>query len=84
MITILQSKKSHYSYNRHCPYTSLTHENIEKGLRMAKEYADNHPEQPPLITINAWNEWPESSYLMPDDLYGYGYLETVKRVFGKK
>ena len=40
-----------------------------------------HPGQPPLITINSWNEWTESSYLEPDDLYGYGYLEAVKRVF---
>ena len=56
-------------------------ENIEKALRKAKEYADRHPEQPPLITINSWNEWTESSYLEPDDLYGYGYLEAIRRVF---
>ena len=56
-------------------------ENIEKALREAKEYADRHPEQPPLITINSWNEWTESSYLEPDDLYGYGYLEAIRRVF---
>ena len=59
-----------------------TPENIEKALIMAKEYADAHPGQHPLITVNAWNEWPESSYLMPDSLYGYGYLEAVRRVFG--
>ena len=27
--------------------------NIEKALRMAKAYADSHPDQPPLITINS-------------------------------
>lgn len=58
-----------------------TPENIEKGLRMAKEYIDGHPEQKPLITINSWNEWTETSYLEPDDLYGYGYLEAIKKVF---
>ena len=58
-----------------------TPEQIERALRMAKDYADRHPGQPPLITINSWNEWTESSYLEPDDLYGYGYLEAVKRVF---
>lgn len=30
-------------------------ENIEQVLRMAKEYADAHPGQPPLVTINSWN-----------------------------
>ncbi len=49
-------------------------------LSKAKEYADSHPEQPKLITINAWNEWVEGSYLLPDMLNGYGYLEAVKRV----
>ena len=55
---------------------------VEKALRMAKAYADRHPEQPRLITVNSWNEWTETSYLQPDDLYGYGYLDAVKRVFG--
>lgn len=55
-------------------------ENFEKLLRLAKEYVDTHNIQP-LITINSWNEWTETSYLEPDDMYGYGYLEAVKRVF---
>ena len=58
-----------------------TPEAIEKALRAAKDYADRHPELPPLITINSWNEWTETSYLEPDDLYGYGYLEAIRRVF---
>ena len=49
-------------------------------LSKAKKYADNHPGQPNLITINAWNEWVEGSYLLPDMLNGFGYLEAVKEV----
>ncbi len=60
---------------------NCTPENIEKALRLAKAYADCHPEQPPLITVNSWNEWTETSYLEPDDLYGYGYLDAIRRVF---
>ena len=59
---------------------NATPNNIEKAIRLAKKYADNHPEQPPLITINSWNEWTETSYLQPDDLYGYGYLEAIRTV----
>lgn len=59
-----------------------TPENVEKALEMAKKYVDNHPNQTPLITINSWNEWTETSYLMPCTMYGYGYLEAVKKVFG--
>lgn len=61
--------------------TDCTPENIEKACRIAKKYADTHDLPVPLITINSWNEWTETSYLQPDDINGYGYLETVKKVF---
>lgn len=56
-----------------------TPESFEKALRLAKAYADKNAV--PLITLNSWNEWTETSYLEPDNIYGYGYLEAVKRVF---
>lgn len=57
-----------------------TPESFAALLSKAKKYADSHPEQPKLITINAWNEWVEGSYLLPDMLNGFGYLEAVKKV----
>lgn len=57
-----------------------TPEEIGKALRSAADYADRHPDNPPLITVNSWNEWTEGSYLLPDDLYGYGYLDEIKKL----
>ena len=58
-----------------------TPERFEGALRKAKAWLDARPDLQPLITINSWNEWTETSYLQPDDVYGYGYLEAIKRVF---
>ena len=60
-----------------------TPENFAKALRLAKKYADEHPEQLPMISINAWNEWVEGSYLLPDEVNGFGYLEAVKAVMNE-
>lgn len=61
--------------------TNNTPQNFAKALRLAKKFVDDHPHQAPLITINSWNEWTETSYLEPDTKYGYGYLNAVKKVF---
>ena len=62
-----------------------TPENIQKGFQLAKDYVDTHPNLPaPLVVVNSWNEWTEGSYMEPDDLNGYGYLEACKKVFKGK
>ena len=49
-------------------------------MQKTKEYCDNHPDQPKLITVFSWNEWVEGGYLLPDMKYGFSYLEAVKKV----
>jgi hypothetical protein len=58
-----------------------TPENFKQHLLRAKAYVDARPNQAPLITINSWNEWTETSYLQPCTMFGYGYLEAIKKVF---
>lgn len=58
-----------------------TPENFKKALLQAKAHVDARPNQAPLITINSWNEWTETSYLQPCSEYGYGYLNAIKEVF---
>ena len=57
---------------------------FENFARQIKAWADaNIPaDMPKLITVNAWNEWTEGAYLEPDDKFGYGYLDALRKVFG--
>ena len=59
---------------------------FEVALKRAKDWTDkNAPHDvPKLITINSWNEWTEGSYLEPDTINQFGYLEAIRKVFCEK
>jgi len=57
---------------------------FQQSLEIIKQRLLAAPTQPKIITINAWNEWPEGSCLEPETIHGMGYLEAVKAVFGGK
>jgi len=68
------------------PFTSVLINNspelFQRGLVHAKSYLDRLGEQPKILTINAWNEWTEGSYLEPDAVHGMSYLNAIRNVFG--
>ncbi len=70
------------------PFTPLlagnTPENFKAALAKVKARLDQRTQMPKILNINAWNEWTEGSYLEPDTVYGLGYLEAIREIFGKK
>lgn len=67
------------------PFTGILEispEQFEDQLWALKETLASKPEKDRILTVNAWNEWTEGSYLEPDTVNGYKYLEAIKKVFG--
>jgi hypothetical protein len=68
------------------PFTPIldgnTPEEFEKALIQARSFLDRSELKTKILTINAWNEWTEGSYLEPDRMNGLGYLEAIRTVFG--
>ena len=65
-------------------YTNAVPELFEKYLRDAKAAALADPKKPGVVYINAWNEYTEGCYLLPNVREGDLMLRCVGRVFGRK
>ena len=68
------------------PFTSVltgnTPTEFKISLEAVKNFLDKGTTNPPIVTINSWNEWTEGSYIEPDTVHGMGYLEAIRDVFG--
>ena len=74
------AKNAEYPYTM--TLTNCTAELFGKYLREARRFAERDPSHPGLVYINAWNEYTEGCYLLPDNFDGDARLQAVRRVFG--
>lgn len=58
-----------------------TPERFAEALSLVKHRILARPREQRIVTVNAWNEWTEGSYLEPDTECGMAYLEAFKKVF---
>jgi hypothetical protein len=69
------------------PYTPIlggnTPDAFQAALRAARDFLEPRPPQDRILTINAWNEWTEGSYLEPDTVNGLHYLQAIRAIFGQ-
>jgi hypothetical protein len=66
------------------PFTPSLKDNTPQHFKEALREIRQRMDQtggPKILTINAWNEWTEGSYLEPDTQDGFSYLEAIRDVF---
>jgi hypothetical protein len=65
------------------PYTHVvvgnTPARFGKLCRDAREHLEKTKAQHLVVFVNAWNEWTEGCYLLPEKRYGTGYLKALKK-----
>jgi hypothetical protein len=62
--------------------TQRSPDQYERFLRAAKHFLhEPGAPQKKMVFLSAWNEWTEDHVLLPDTVYGYSYLEAVRRAF---
>ena len=61
------------------PLTNATPEKfcktVSKALKIIKEKEPQHQ----ILFLKAWNEWGEGNYVEPDDKFGHGWLNAIKK-----
>jgi hypothetical protein len=68
------------------PYSPVVVHNTPERFgdlcRKARRHVESARLRPPMILINAWNEWTEGSALLPERVYKTRFLEEARKALG--
>ena len=61
-------------------------EKFKRMLERARDFTDRHPvaSGKKLVLVEAWNEYGEGAAVEPHTEWGFGYLEAIREVFGRR
>jgi len=59
-----------------------TPQRFERLCRNVFQHLRETQATPRVVLLNAWNEWTEGCFLLPEKRYGDGYLKAIRNAFG--
>ena len=59
------------------PAIGRSPDQFERLVRAARHFVAD--DKAKVVYISAWNEWTEDHFLLPDAIWGYSYLEALRR-----
>lgn len=65
------------------PLTGATPDKFEKTIENALDLVKDKTPDHQILFLKAWNEWGEGNYVEPDDKYGHGWLNAIKKALNK-
>jgi len=60
-------------------YVNATPEQFEQHIRQAIDIIKNKQPEHRLIFLKSWNEWGEGNYVEPDQQFGHGFLDAIRK-----
>ncbi len=61
------------------PLINATPEKFQKTIENALELIKNKAPEHKILFLKAWNEWGEGDYVEPDDRFGHGWLDAIRK-----
>lgn len=60
-------------------YVNATPKAFEKHIKDALDLVKEKQDEHKIIVLKSWNEWGEGNYVEPDQEFGHGWLEAIKK-----
>lgn len=61
-------------------YAGRNPRDFETAARLCMDCVKDKPPEKRIVFLNSWNEWGEGAYVEPDQQFGTGFLDALKRV----
>lgn len=64
-------------------YVNSTPDNFQRHIEHALQVIAKKDKEHKILFLRSWNEWGEGNYVEPDDKFGHGFLDAIKKTIAE-